>query len=109
MNEALKKALHDAPEPIPDRIGEAVESELEYRTRHQPLALYADQIGEAMGDDGVGNLPLLLREGTDAEVRNELCRIFDSYWSRRIRRVMEAQEDVMRRAAEFTGAMRWWR
>ena len=83
------------PDPLPDSIGEAIESELEYRTRHQPLALYADQLGEAFGDDGLGNLPLLLREGTDAEVRNEIMRLFDSYWSRRIRNTMLAQECAM--------------
>ena len=94
------------PEPLTDHIGEAVESELEYRTKHQPLALYADQLGEALGDDGVGELPLLLREGTDSEVRNELCRLFDSYWSRRIRRTMETQERVAQGLGSFLRGMR---
>lgn len=93
-------------DPVTDRIGEAVEAELEYRTKHQPLALFADQIGECLGDDGVGDLPLLLREGTDAEVRAELCRLFDAYWSRRVRRTLEAQEQVVQGLGSFLRGMR---
>lgn len=89
------------PEPIPDRIGEAVDSEIEYRTRHQALALYADQLGEAFSEDGLGDLPRLLRDGTDAEVRAEIERLFDSYWSRQLRRQMQAEEDKLRREHDF--------
>lgn len=69
-----------------------IDAELEYMRNHTSLVEYARYLSEAIGDTTLIPLALLLRIGgnnADAEVRAEIERIFNNYWTRQIRRRIE--------------------
>lgn len=77
-----------------------IDAEVEYLRHHTPLHEFARDLREAVADNTLTPLAMLLRVGgNDAEVREEIERIFSNYWSRQIRRKMENEARKQREEA----------
>lgn len=86
------------PEPF-ETYDERAEAELHYMQHDTPLDTFAKNLGEAMAFEDLSRLALLLRRRDPAAVRDEIARMFDSYWSGQIKGRLDQERRQYEREA----------